>query len=322
VPIWSPWRRLPTVQTPAIWRSTRPSSRSISPAARPSATGSSSNCRQAQVYAELAGVNNIVIDSTDAYAAMLRNLAFTLSLYSGQMCTTSQALFVPATGIDTDQGHKSFDDVAGDLARPSRRYSANPKSLLPYLAPCSRQTRCGASKRPSSGSLGKVILATQKGRAPRLSRRRGAHTGAASPATPTTKRRGWKSVSGRSVFSSRSPTRRRDCPFRASGHRTGRAHRRRLLDLGGGHRGDDGGHLASQVALSINLTGGVFVNQSAAFSDYHGTGGNPAANASVMPMPPLSPVASASSNAATTFKAPAMTYQNDTYLKSRPALPA
>ena len=36
----------------------------------------------------------------------------------------------------------------------------------------------------------------------------------------------------------------------------------------------------SKVALSINLTGGVFVNQSAAFSDYHGTGGNPSANAS------------------------------------------
>jgi len=34
------------------------------------------------------------------------------------------------------------------------------------------------------------------------------------------------------------------------------------------------------VALSINLTGAVFVNQSAAYSDYHATGGNPAANAS------------------------------------------
>ena len=33
------------------------------------------------------------------------------------------------------------------------------------------------------------------------------------------------------------------------------------------------------VALSENLTGGVFVNQTAAFSDYHGTGANPAANA-------------------------------------------
>ncbi len=46
----------------------------------------------------------------------------------------------------------------------------------------------------------------------------------------------------------------------------------------------DAAHEASvqgNVALSLNLTGGVFVNQSAAFSDFHGTGGNPAANASL-----------------------------------------
>ena len=35
------------------------------------------------------------------------------------------------------------------------------------------------------------------------------------------------------------------------------------------------------VSLSINLTGSVFVNQSAAFSDFHGTGANPAANAAL-----------------------------------------
>src|SRR4029434_2900748 len=70
------------------------------------------NARQAQVYAELAGVNNVVIESTDSYKAMLNNLAFTLSLYSGQMCTTTQDIFVPAGGIDTDEGHKSFDEVA------------------------------------------------------------------------------------------------------------------------------------------------------------------------------------------------------------------
>jgi acyl-CoA reductase-like NAD-dependent aldehyde dehydrogenase len=33
------------------------------------------------------------------------------------------------------------------------------------------------------------------------------------------------------------------------------------------------------VALSVNLTGGLYVNQSAAFSDYHVTGANPAGNA-------------------------------------------
>src|SRR6185437_3549899 len=35
------------------------------------------------------------------------------------------------------------------------------------------------------------------------------------------------------------------------------------------------------VALSINLTRGIYVNQSAAFSDFHGTGANPAANAAL-----------------------------------------
>ncbi|MFZ9173667.1 aldehyde dehydrogenase family protein, partial [Vulcanococcus sp.] len=37
--------------------------------------------------------------------------------------------------------------------------------------------------------------------------------------------------------------------------------------------------LAKQLARRMD-TGGVFVNQAAAFSDFHGTGGNPAANAS------------------------------------------
>ena len=39
--------------------------------------------------------------------------------------------------------------------------------------------------------------------------------------------------------------------------------------------------LLAGVHLSCNLTGGVFVNQSAAFSDFHASGANPAANASL-----------------------------------------
>ena len=37
--------------------------------------------------------------------------------------------------------------------------------------------------------------------------------------------------------------------------------------------------LDAGVALSENLTGAVYVSQSAAFSDFHATGANPAANA-------------------------------------------
>jgi hypothetical protein len=35
------------------------------------------------------------------------------------------------------------------------------------------------------------------------------------------------------------------------------------------------------VSLSVNLTADVYVNQTAAFSDFHATGANPAANASL-----------------------------------------
>ena len=53
----------------------------------------------ALVYTEKAGVNSVVIDSTDDLKGMARNLAMSLSLYSGQMCTTPQNLFVPRDGI-------------------------------------------------------------------------------------------------------------------------------------------------------------------------------------------------------------------------------
>ena len=75
--------------------------------------------------------------------------------------------------------------------------------------------------------------------------------------------------------------------------RARRADGRPLFDAAGSDRRDDRATLRSQVALSINLTGGVFVNQSAAYSDYHGTGGNPAANAAYADWP-SSPTASAS----------------------------
>jgi acyl-CoA reductase-like NAD-dependent aldehyde dehydrogenase len=58
---------------------------------------------------------------------MLKNLAFTLSLYSGQMCTTTQALIVPAGGIGTDEGHKTFDEVAADLGAAIADFVSDPK---------------------------------------------------------------------------------------------------------------------------------------------------------------------------------------------------
>ena len=44
---------------------------------------------------EEAGVNSIVVASTDNFKGMCSNIAFSLSLYSGQMCTAPQNIYVP-----------------------------------------------------------------------------------------------------------------------------------------------------------------------------------------------------------------------------------
>ncbi len=82
-------------------------------------TGSNANgtwlethAHQARVYTEKAGVNCIVIDSAQDFKSAARNIAFSLCLYTGQMCTTPQNIFVPRDGINVEGGKLSFDDVA------------------------------------------------------------------------------------------------------------------------------------------------------------------------------------------------------------------
>lgn len=64
------------------------------------------------VFTEKAGVNSVIIDSTDNVDAMLDNLAFSLSLYSGQMCTAPQNIFISKDGVSTPDGMVSIEDVA------------------------------------------------------------------------------------------------------------------------------------------------------------------------------------------------------------------
>ena len=68
-----------------------------------------------QVYTEEAGVNSIAVASTDNFRGMCSNIAFSLSLYSGQMCTAPQNIYVPQGGIEAEDGHKSFDEVADGI---------------------------------------------------------------------------------------------------------------------------------------------------------------------------------------------------------------
>ncbi|MCK6394069.1 phenylacetic acid degradation protein PaaN [Zoogloea sp.] len=238
------------------------------------------NSRQAQVYAELAGVNNIVIDSTNAYKAMLGNLAFTLSLYSGQMCTTSQALFVPAGGIDTEDGPKSYDEFCADLGKAIERFLSKPEVAHAVLGAIQSADTAERIELANSGALGKVVLAS---------------TALENPEFPAAKVR-TPVLLACDAADEKAYMEERFGPIsfivKVADTAAAIALSERVVST---HGALTAGVYSTQqsvidamteatwrskVALSINLTGGVFVNQSAAYSDYHGTGGNPAANAS------------------------------------------
>jgi phenylacetic acid degradation protein paaN len=238
------------------------------------------NCRQAQVYAELAGVNNIVIDSTDSYKRMLGNLAFTLSLYSGQMCTTSQAIFVPAGGIETDEGHKSYDEVCADLAKSVTGFLSKPEVAHAVLGAIQSADTLKRIEEAASGKLGKVVLAPTKLDNPEFPKAEVRTPlllacDAGDEAAYMEERFGPISFIVK-VADTAAAIALSERIIATHGALTAAVYSTQPAVI----EAMTEATWRSKVALSINLTSGVYVNQSAAYSDYHGTGGNPAANAS------------------------------------------
>ncbi|MDI3402814.1 phenylacetic acid degradation protein PaaN [Streptomyces cavernicola] len=240
------------------------------------------NARQAQVYTEKAGVNTVVIESTGDYKGMLSNLAFSLSLYSGQMCTTPQNLLIPRDGITTDQGPKSYDEVVTDLAGAVDGLlgdDARANALLGSLVNPDVKARLEAAS-----EHGEVALESREISNPEF-------PGAVVRSPLMVKLDGTK-PDAESVFLDECFGPVSFAVAVESGADAVELLRRTVRDKGAMTVGAystsrEFEHLVEEVCLeecaqlSLNLTGGVYVNQTAAFSDFHGSGGNPAANSAL-----------------------------------------
>lgn len=79
-------------------------------------------------FTEKAGVNSIILDSVNDLKAVLGNIAFSASLYSGQMCTAPQNIFVSKEGVQTAEGLVSYDDVVKGIAAAITGLVDNPKA--------------------------------------------------------------------------------------------------------------------------------------------------------------------------------------------------
>ena len=236
------------------------------------------NAHQATVFTEKAGVNTVVVDSTDDFAAMCQNLAFSFSLYSGQMCTAPQNVYLPADGIDTNEGRKTVAEVGAGIEAAFGRLLGDDARAVELLGGVVNE---GVLQRlEAAGSTGDVLVASRTVTHPAFAD--------ATVRTPTLIA---LTAADADVYESEcfgpvayliatGGTDESIDLFRDTVQRHGAmtaavyasspeviaTMRDAALDAG--------------VALSENLLGAVFVNQSAAFSDFHGTGANPAANAS------------------------------------------
>jgi phenylacetic acid degradation protein paaN len=91
------------------------------------------NCRDKLVFTETAGCNSVVIESTDNLESMASAIAHSLCQASAQMCTSVQNIHIPATGIEAAGHQVSFDTVAGAIVSAVDKHLENPQVLCGTL---------------------------------------------------------------------------------------------------------------------------------------------------------------------------------------------
>lgn len=246
------------------------------------------NAKHAAVFTEKAGVNSAIIDSTDNLRGMTGNLAFSLSLYSGQMCTTTQNIFIPSTGIDTDDGHKSFDETAGAIVKALDWLLGDPKRGAEILG--SVQNSATAKRIEQAKKEGGTVLREAAPVANEFFPKARVHSPLVLKIKAGDEKLYMREMFGPIVYIIETKDTNQGIELAA---RIAREHgaitaavystdndvlekaEEALIDAG--------------VPVSCNLTGQIYVNQSAAFSDYHVSGANPAGNATLCDLAYVTP---------------------------------
>ncbi|MCK7557969.1 phenylacetic acid degradation protein PaaN [Chitinophaga sedimenti] len=222
------------------------------------------------VFTEKAGVNSVIIDSADNMDAVAQNLAFSVSLYSGQMCTAPQNFFIP---------ERLYDEVAGKIRDAVSALVANPKMGPGTLGAV--QSEVTVLRAQSARSLGAGVLLVGGP----VTNDEFAKARTCSP-TILEVNAADKDVYARELFG----------PVILLVRTNDTAESIRLAkEIARQHGAITCGAYTTDPAVraqieeemnsvftpvSFNFTGFIWVNQHAAFSDFHVTGGNPAGNAS------------------------------------------
>jgi phenylacetic acid degradation protein paaN len=94
------------------------------------------------LFTETAGLNSVVLHSCEELTATATAIARATSLFSAQMCTSPQNVYVPARGIETSNGQVSFDEVAAALVDAIDAIAGNPAMAAGIMGAVQAEQSC------------------------------------------------------------------------------------------------------------------------------------------------------------------------------------
>ena len=229
-------------------------------------------------FTEKAGVNSVLLDSVNDLKAVVQNLAFSVSLYSGQMCTAPQNFFIPASGLKTAEGTSSYDDTVKALVEAINGIAQHPQMGPGTFGAV--QSEATLKRVESVKDIATMLLAPGK-----IANAEFPDARTSSPVVLEVDAKDFgvyeNELFGPIVLIIKTKDTNQSIEL--------------AKDMAAKHGAITCAAYTTDEAIaknieeemetvfapvSFNLTGGIFVNQHATFSDFHVTGGNPAGNAS------------------------------------------
>lgn len=225
-------------------------------------------------FTEKAGVNSVLLESMTDLDAVLSNLAFSVTLYSGQMCTAPQNFYVPKDGVVAGGQRISFDEVVERFKQAVDDVVNHPKMGAGTMAALQSEQTMQRIKeiQQLEGVVRSGEFLPQESRA----------------CSPTIR---VVNAEDRAAYEQElfGPivllVKTEDADHSVQLARAMAQNHGAITCAAYALEEERQAYIEEQMELaftqvSFNLTGFIWVNQAAAFSDFHVTGGNPAGNAS------------------------------------------
>jgi len=234
---------------------------------------------QKTTFTEKAGVNSIILDSAKDLKAVLGNIAFSTSLYSGQMCTAPQNIFVSKHGVQTEEGIVAYEDVVKGIAAAITGLVDNPKAGPGTLGAI--QAEATFARVQEAKNLGGNLILDSKS----IVNEEFKDARIATPVVIELEKN-QSDIFNRECFGPVVFVIKTDGLADSLALAEALVKEKGALTCGAYTTDETTKAMIAEtmnnafVPVSFNFTGAGFINSHAAFSDFHLTGGNPAGNAS------------------------------------------